>query len=75
MAPELHELGKRIRALRRELGWSQERLAHEAKMDRSYMGMIERGEKNITLTKLCQISLALGCDIPTLTVDMPLARK
>ena len=46
----------------REKGFSQETLAYEAELDRAYVGKIERGEKNITIAKLLQISDAL--DIP-----------
>jgi transcriptional regulator with XRE-family HTH domain len=55
-------LGKKIRKTRREKGFSQETLAYEAELDRAYVGKIERGEKNITIAKLLQISDAL--DIP-----------
>lgn len=55
--------GRRIRAIRKEKGLSQEALAALADIDRSYMGHIERGEKNITLTKIYQISEALSIDI------------
>lgn len=51
--------GQRIRAIRKEKGLSQESLAALADIDRSYMGHIERGEKNITLTKIYQIAKAL----------------
>ncbi len=43
--------GKRVREVRKSKGISQERLAEMAGIDRSYMGNIERGEKNITLKK------------------------
>lgn len=52
-------LGKKIRSSRKELGLSQESLAYEAGLDRAYVGKIERGEKNITILKLLQISDAL----------------
>jgi transcriptional regulator with XRE-family HTH domain len=55
--------GRRVRALRKEQGLSQEALAALADIDRSYMGHIERGEKNVTLTKIYQISNALSVDI------------
>ena len=55
-------LGKKIRSKRKELGLSQEALAAEAELDRAYVGKIERGEKNITVAKLLQISDAL--DLP-----------
>ena len=52
-------LGKRIRELRKERGLSQEGLANITKIDRSYMGSIERGERNITLIKFLHICDAL----------------
>ena len=52
-------LGKKIRSTRKEIGLSQEALAVEAELDRAYLGKIERGEKNITVAKLLQISDAL----------------
>lgn len=55
--------GRRVRAIRKEKGLSQEALAALADIDRSYMGHIERGEKNVTLTKIYQISNALNVDI------------
>lgn len=55
--------GRRVRALRKEQGLSQEALAALADIDRSYIGHIERGEKNVTLTKIYQISNALSVDI------------
>ncbi|UQI38953.1 helix-turn-helix domain-containing protein [Vreelandella venusta] len=55
--------GQRVRALRKEKGLSQEALAALADIDRSYMGHIERGEKNITLTKIYQIAEALEIQI------------
>ncbi|WP_448246887.1 helix-turn-helix domain-containing protein [Thalassotalea agariperforans] len=56
----LIELGKKIRAIRKEKGISQERLAFLSGTDRSYMGRIERGEKNISVTKIYQICNALN---------------
>jgi len=58
--------GKKVRSMRKEKGLSQEAFAALAGIDRSYMGHIERGEKNITLTKIYQISNALKVDIITL---------
>lgn len=46
--------------MRKQKGLSQEELASLAGLDRSYMGHIERGEKNITLLKIYQISDALS---------------
>ena len=58
--------GKRVREVRRNKGISQEKLAELAGIDRSYMGNIERGEKNITLKKVYEICDALKVDIKEL---------
>jgi transcriptional regulator with XRE-family HTH domain len=60
---QLTDFGKAVRELRKEMGLSQEAFADLAGIDRSYMGHIERGEKNITLTKIYQISNALGLPV------------
>jgi ribosome-binding protein aMBF1 (putative translation factor) len=49
---ELQELGRRIRSARTVLGFSQEELAYESDIDRSYLGGVERGERNITFKVL-----------------------
>lgn len=58
--------GKRVREVRKAKGISQERLAEMAGIDRSYMGNIERGEKNITLKKAYEICDALEVSIKEL---------
>ena len=58
--------GKRVREVRKSKGISQEKLAEMAGIDRSYMGNIERGEKNITLKKIYEICDALQVDIKLL---------
>ena len=58
----LTKLGQNIRRLRKEQHISQEELARRAGIDRTYMGGIERGERNITLLMLEKISKALGAD-------------
>ncbi|MNP79155.1 anaerobic benzoate catabolism transcriptional regulator [compost metagenome] len=55
------ELGKKIRQARKEKGLSQDVLALICRVDRSYMGRIERGEVNITVEKLYQIAESLEC--------------
>lgn len=62
-------LGKRIRAKRKALGMSQERLALVCGLDRSYVGRIERGEVNITIVSLYQIARALHCSVIELLPD------
>lgn len=61
--PRLVAFGQQVRRIRKEKGLSQEALADLAGMDRSYMGHIERGDQNITLTKMYQISDALKTSI------------
>ncbi|GHX35938.1 XRE family transcriptional regulator [Vibrio cholerae] len=55
-------VGKRILKVRKAKSLSQDKLAILAKVDRSYIGRIERGEVNITLEKLYKIAEVLGCD-------------
>lgn len=55
----LKQFGDRIRKLRKDKGLSQEQLADEANIERSYMGTIERGERNPTLLKVYRIAKAL----------------
>jgi len=52
-------LGKNMREKREKLGISQEKLGEIAKLHRTYIGMIERGEKNITLNNLRKLANAL----------------
>lgn len=62
----LKKFGKRVREERLKLDISQERLAELAKVHRTYIGMIERGEKNITLTNIEKIANALKIKISNL---------
>tara|TARA_B100001778_G_C18357640_1_gene524903 strand:+ start:400 stop:612 length:213 start_codon:yes stop_codon:yes gene_type:complete len=64
--PKLQAFGQRVRELRKNKGWSQEQFADLAGLDRSYMGHIERGEKNITLLKIYQISDVLEMSLSDL---------
>ena len=47
-------------AARKRIGVSQEQLANEAQIDRSYMGRIERGEQSVSFDKILDVSRALG---------------
>lgn len=59
-------LGKNIRHARKEKGYSQEALALNAKLDRSYVGRIERGEANITVELLYKLAAVIKCDAKSL---------
>ena len=63
-------LGGKIREQRKARGFSQDALALACKVDRSYMGRIERGEVNITVEKLYRIAWALECDPKCLLPDL-----
>lgn len=56
---DLELFGQRVRDLRGERGISQEQLAHTAGIDRSYLGGVERGERNIALRNIMKIAGAL----------------
>jgi len=62
----LIRLGNKVKEIRKGKDISQEKLAELSGVDRSYMGRIERGEKNISLTKIYQISEALNVDASSL---------
>ena len=62
----LVEFGKNVRELRKAQGLSQEELAFRAELHRTYIGMIERAEKNITLLNIQKIANALDTSIADL---------
>jgi DNA-binding XRE family transcriptional regulator len=59
-------LGKRVRDLRKAKGWSQEFLASEAGMHRTYMWGIEQGVRNPSIRHLTQVADALGVPVRAL---------
>nr|WP_057924749.1 helix-turn-helix transcriptional regulator [Burkholderia ambifaria] len=52
--------GKRLIELRKRRNWSQERLALESGLARSYLGGVERGKRNIALINICVLAHTLG---------------
>ncbi|WP_341918929.1 helix-turn-helix transcriptional regulator [Hydrocarboniphaga effusa] len=67
--PILVGLGKRIRELRIERGWSQENFANECGLDRSYYGGVERGERNVAAINLAKVAEVLGVRVGDLFPD------
>jgi transcriptional regulator with XRE-family HTH domain len=53
------KLGERIRSLRKQVGWSQEELAAACGLHRTYVGAVERGERNVSLINIVQFARAL----------------
>lgn len=52
--------GRQLAALRRQAGMSQEALALESGLARSYLGGVERGQRNIALLNICRLAAALS---------------
>lgn len=59
MHPDLKRFGARVRDLRAAIGLSQEELAERAGLHRTYIGGIERGERNLGVVNLLQLAKAL----------------
>jgi transcriptional regulator with XRE-family HTH domain len=58
----LTAFGNRLVELRKARGWSQEKLALESGLARSYVGGIERGQRNIALYNICVLAETLGVE-------------
>jgi transcriptional regulator with XRE-family HTH domain len=71
MNVELLKLGSRIRTSRKKLGWSQKDFSSQHGIDRSYFRGVERGERNLTFSSLCQICSGLKCDVAAVTRGIP----
>ena len=70
MSEIIQTVGSRIRAMRNQCGMTQEELAEKATLHPTYIGQVERGEKNLTLTSLEKIVTALGVSFTDLFEDM-----
>tara|TARA_R110002049_G_scaffold119431_3_gene273688 strand:- start:1244 stop:1465 length:222 start_codon:yes stop_codon:yes gene_type:complete len=62
----LKRFGTRVRELRKEQGYSQENFAYACELDRTYMGGIERGQRNVALRNIERIADTLGISVAEL---------
>ena len=62
----LARFGQRVRELRREQGYSQEKFAYACELDRTYVGGIERGERNLSLRNIERIAETLDISLAEL---------
>ena len=67
------ELGERLRAYRTQRGWSQEEMAERADLHTTYIGQLERGEKNATIESISKVAAALDISLPKLFENISLA--
>lgn len=58
---DLCKFGQRVAMLRKLRGWSQERLALESGLARSYLGGVERGQRNIAVLNILRLARAMSC--------------
>lgn len=68
LTPE-KRIGLAIRARREALGWSQEMLAFESGLHRTYIGAVERGEKNVTLRNAIRIARSMHSTLSDLLIE------
>ena len=73
MSEIMQTVGSRIRAVRNQCSMTQEELAEKATLHPTYIGQVERGEKNLTLTSLEKIVAALGITFTDLFENMEVA--
>jgi len=62
----LKKFGNKVKTLRLEKGWTQEELARRADLHRTYIGSIERYERNVSLLNVERIAKALSVNIKDL---------
>lgn len=68
--PAAIEFGRRVRSARQALGWSLERLAEESGLHWTYVGSVERGQRNVSLLNIVRLAAALGVDAGELVVGV-----
>lgn len=68
--PVLLEFGRRVRCKREAAGISQESFAAMVGVHRTYIGAVERGERNLSLRNIVRIAAALNCDSSELLLKL-----
>ena len=63
-------LGENIRTFRRQLKWSQEKLAEKSELHRNYIGDVERGEETISVDTLMRIATAMKVRLSDLVREL-----
>jgi transcriptional regulator with XRE-family HTH domain len=66
----LKALGRRIRELRTERGYSQESFADQCGVHRTFMGTVERGESNLSFRNIAKLATTLGVSLSVLFADL-----
>lgn len=67
MEDVLIKFGKKLAQIRKSKGWTQEKLALESEIARSYLGEVERGHRNISLINICRLAETLGVKVSEIT--------
>ncbi|MFZ5867399.1 MAG: helix-turn-helix domain-containing protein [Thermodesulfobacteriota bacterium] len=67
---QLVRFGQNLKAQRFRTGLSQEELANKAGLDRSYVGGVERGERNVSLLNILKLAESLGISISELVAGL-----
>ena len=70
MTQLLLKVGKRVRNLRTDRGWSQEELADRSGVNRSYMSKVELGKSDVSLSVLHKIARTLGISLAELLMGI-----
>lgn len=71
----LQSIGMNLKSLRKQRGWSQQRLADEAGIQRRYLPELESGRKNVSILTLEKLAGALQCPLKALIGNAPITPK
>jgi transcriptional regulator with XRE-family HTH domain len=69
-AHRIRQVGQHIAALRGQHGWTQEELAHRSGLNRTYIGQIEGGHRNVAIRNLFKLADALDVTVAELLRDV-----